>query len=86
MISCSVPIGQIEEQYILPNNNVNTTTIRNPKAEILSRLRNLRTDGMNCRYTITGDNLGEIFPDKSRYTIPNNRKNKSETPILIFFK
>ena len=66
MISCSVPIGQIEEQYILPNKMVKTITTINPNAEILSKLRNLRTDGINCRYTIIGDSLGDIFPDKSR--------------------
>jgi hypothetical protein len=66
MISCNVPIGHIEEQYILPNKMVKTITTINPKAEILSKLRNLRTDGINCRYTIIGDSLGNIFPDRSR--------------------
>jgi hypothetical protein len=53
---------------------------------MLRRPMNFNKEGINCRYVTTGESLWEIFPDRSRKTIPNKIKNKGETPTLIFFK
>jgi len=45
--SCKVPNGQMLEQYILPNNNVNIRTIINPAKAGISRLKKFIVDGIN---------------------------------------
>jgi len=50
MMSCKIPSGQTEEQYTLPNKKVITKTKMNPAAAKLPNNKNLRRDGMNCKY------------------------------------
>jgi hypothetical protein len=47
IISCSVPNGQILEQYILPNNMVKTRITIKPEANSENRLKNLIIEGTN---------------------------------------
>ncbi|MGA9294723.1 MAG: hypothetical protein WCE54_06060 [Ignavibacteriaceae bacterium] len=52
MKSCSVPSGQMLEQYTLPYIKVNNKIKKNPAADKESMLINLNSEGINWKYKI----------------------------------